>query len=269
MISERTRIYWSGEDGQEFFIEVDAVTREAHQMPNDVTDHPVETGSNISDHIRPQPNTLTLDCVISNAPHYLPADHVGGATWVATDVRVDISTPSTRAEVEVADTAPRLSNIVRTVPLSGAGNALSVGLSSLVPIGPNRKVQVGQDATSRSITARVEGPSQQFDRVQDVLVELIALREGGTLLRIANTLNTYGNMAITLLEFARSSGGADNLTFTLSLKQITIVSTETVAVPVLPTKRVDKGSSKVTPVTPDANTGNDETVLGHYFPGAS
>ena len=47
---------------------LDAVTSESHSFDVDVTEHPVETGSAISDHARPRPNRLTLDAVISNTP---------------------------------------------------------------------------------------------------------------------------------------------------------------------------------------------------------
>lgn len=47
---------------------LDAIVTETLTMANEVTDHPVEDGPNISDHSRPKPDALTLDCVVSNAP---------------------------------------------------------------------------------------------------------------------------------------------------------------------------------------------------------
>lgn len=49
-------------------IEFDAVPSETHTLSNTVTDHPVESGANVSDHSRPEPIMLALDCVISNTP---------------------------------------------------------------------------------------------------------------------------------------------------------------------------------------------------------
>lgn len=49
-------------------IEVDATMSELHTASNVVTDHPVEQGSNVSDHSRPEPDGLQLDCIVSNSP---------------------------------------------------------------------------------------------------------------------------------------------------------------------------------------------------------
>lgn len=48
--------------------EVDAALSEQHSFDSEVTAHPVETGADISDHIRAMPITVTLDCVVSDTP---------------------------------------------------------------------------------------------------------------------------------------------------------------------------------------------------------
>lgn len=49
-------------------VTMHAVVNEQHTLTNTVTDHPVETGFNVSDHSRPEPDILALDCRISNTP---------------------------------------------------------------------------------------------------------------------------------------------------------------------------------------------------------
>lgn len=49
-------------------ITIDAVKEETHTLANTVTDHPVEEGFNVSDHSRPEPDVVTLQCFISNTP---------------------------------------------------------------------------------------------------------------------------------------------------------------------------------------------------------
>jgi len=49
-------------------LQVDATPRESHGFHSTVTDHPVEEGVNFSDHSRPEPDTLILDCLITNTP---------------------------------------------------------------------------------------------------------------------------------------------------------------------------------------------------------
>jgi hypothetical protein len=49
-------------------LELDAVLSEQHDFESEVTEHPVESGANVSDHIRNKPATLKLECVVSNTP---------------------------------------------------------------------------------------------------------------------------------------------------------------------------------------------------------
>lgn len=49
-------------------LELDASLRETHSARNEVTQHPVERGSAVSDHIRPLPDGLVIEGVVSNAP---------------------------------------------------------------------------------------------------------------------------------------------------------------------------------------------------------
>ena len=49
-------------------ITVDATVSETHSSEVEVTDHPVETGADITDHARPKPDQIQLDCIISNTP---------------------------------------------------------------------------------------------------------------------------------------------------------------------------------------------------------
>jgi hypothetical protein len=49
-------------------IEFDAMPLETHTLACAITDHPVEVGANVSDHARPEPDMLALECVISNTP---------------------------------------------------------------------------------------------------------------------------------------------------------------------------------------------------------
>ena len=49
-------------------VEVDATTSEEHSATNEITRHPVEKGARITDHIRPEAETLTLECLVANTP---------------------------------------------------------------------------------------------------------------------------------------------------------------------------------------------------------
>lgn len=248
---KRALITWIGSDGQQFRIEIDVTTREVHTFNNSVSDHPVETGSNISDNIRPEPNVLAIDGIISNAPHYLPGDHTGGAELIGRDIDVPGDTGYDNRQT-VKGVAPRLSGLVR-VPF---------GLGDLIPVGAQQSAQIGRQVRGMGRKVRVQTFSTEFDRVRDVMEELISLRDLGQLLTVELALRTYDNMGIQNFECSRQGGDPQHLAFSMTLKQVRFGITEIVAVPALPTKRTSKGA--VTP-TDDSGTDGDRTWLKNFL----
>jgi hypothetical protein len=63
-------------------IAIDAVTREVHRLAGEVTTHPVEQGSDISDHYRPAPRAIELEGIITDTPIGVPGSHNNGAKLV-------------------------------------------------------------------------------------------------------------------------------------------------------------------------------------------
>lgn len=49
-------------------IEVDCTISEQHSGEMEVTDHPVESGTNITDHVRRKPETLTVEGIVTDTP---------------------------------------------------------------------------------------------------------------------------------------------------------------------------------------------------------
>lgn len=74
----RTLIEWTDETGALGAIEVDATKSRGWELPAEVTEHPVETGAAITDHVRPLNGTITLEGVITNSPLVIPATQAVG-----------------------------------------------------------------------------------------------------------------------------------------------------------------------------------------------
>jgi hypothetical protein len=47
---------------------IDCALKETHSFDSQVTEYPVESGSNITDNIRPLPITIEMECIVSNTP---------------------------------------------------------------------------------------------------------------------------------------------------------------------------------------------------------
>jgi hypothetical protein len=50
------------------FVELDASITEGHSFDTVITDHPVEAGANVSDHVRLVPSRLKISGIVSNQP---------------------------------------------------------------------------------------------------------------------------------------------------------------------------------------------------------
>ncbi len=58
-------------------LELDASISETHARSVEITEHPVEAGVNVSDHVRQQPDNVVITGIISNTPAALPGTASG------------------------------------------------------------------------------------------------------------------------------------------------------------------------------------------------
>jgi hypothetical protein len=53
---------------QSLIVLFDQTVSEGHEATAEVTEHPVEKGSNVADHVRQNPQNLTLEMFVTNTP---------------------------------------------------------------------------------------------------------------------------------------------------------------------------------------------------------
>ena len=99
-------------DSQLAFIEFDATVQEGHSSTVSVTEHALEDGTLVSDHVRTQPDLLTLEVSITNTPVRFPPAGVIGA--------------QATSSLKLAD--ERAAFRSRTNPIAGAEDLLDVTL---------------------------------------------------------------------------------------------------------------------------------------------
>lgn len=61
-------------------LDLDVTPTQDFERTAEVTEHPVEDGAPVSDHIRPTNGTITIEAVITNAPVIVPETQMRGAT---------------------------------------------------------------------------------------------------------------------------------------------------------------------------------------------
>lgn len=67
-MSRATRVSLFDQENPNEALEFDAIMREKHSGSTEVTDHPIEGGSDIADHIKTKPDRLSLEVVVSDHP---------------------------------------------------------------------------------------------------------------------------------------------------------------------------------------------------------
>lgn len=218
----RAQITWKGDTGQTYTLTLDASVHEMHTGTSTVTDHPVERGSNVADHIRPDPDEVTIEGVISNTPHFLPVDHIGAITLEDKQIK--------GAEITASQT-------VGNNALGRAGVGL-VASNLPIPTG-----LLGHIGTGVFQTALVTGFSGEFDRVTECYKELLRIRSQGQLVRILTTLRSYDNMALTSLQVTREASSGNSLQLSLAFKNVRFGATRNEPVPKIPVAPKPKGGA--------------------------
>jgi hypothetical protein len=180
----------------------DAVLSEHHDLTAEVTDYAVEQGVAVVDHVRPNPDRITLETFVTNTPVY--------------SVDAQDQQPLT-LDLPYPDQAPAgpgpLGNL-----FGGGFQAVSSALS--------RPTQA---------SASVMLFDGDIDYVQNALLQLQSLKDTATLLTIITPRNTYFNMILERIAMQRDrTTGTSGANFSLEFRQIRIVSSSVVAAP-LPT----------------------------------
>lgn len=158
-------------------IELDVLVSATHVGTNEVTEHPVESGGVIGDHIRAKPDTLTIEGVISNSP-------------------------------------------------------------------------IGELQSRRAAAAGFPDGAVRVGYAQDAYQRLLALKAAATLIAVVTPLRAYDDMAIESISVPETVQGGDALRFTMTLKHVAVVETQTTTVVA---RREAKGKRKT-------DLGNQPTV---------
>ncbi len=200
-------------------IEFDATLGEVHQGTTVVTEHPVEKGVNISDHVRPEVDRLTLEVFVTNAPIRVPRTNLDGATGGVAPL--DLVVPST-FELPIA--------------IPGVGAALK-----------------GAGLLSGNTTVKANVLQfDSFDRVSSVYHELKTLQETSTVVTIQTSLREYDNFVLKSVTEPRQAGEGDSMRINIEAQQIRFVTAKTVPAPKTPVgaKKVNRGAKPSTDAGP-------------------
>src|ERR1700722_5899376 len=213
------------------FLTFDVCTTRTHEGSSDVTEHPVETGANIADHIRPNLDKITLEVFVSNSPLY------GTGTNLPQTLFAPQFHPSTSL------TYLQLAEDAATAVEGGPLTAVALLATGALPSGPPEVLNV----STWQFTSL-------FDAVKDTLDQLRLFKKNSTLLTVITPEHTYSNMALESYSVSKTQDSGTGGNITMSLKEVLIVATTTTtnvpqAAVIRATPKVNKGAKAPVDVT--------------------
>jgi hypothetical protein len=239
-------ITWQGLDGQERLVQLDAYESESHEDTATITDHPVEAGVVITDHVRDNPSSVSLSGTVSNIP--MPGKP--GVTSGPIDLSVEYQAPSPATRtIELQVASPPITPSVGGLIRAGIGAIASAVL------GAPKATVWGEDKrrreSARATVLRYGSPQSRPQAVDLLLLEAKALKAPIT---VTTPLRTVTNLQITRLAPSREVQSGTAVLFQLDLRAIRTVNSETVDAPVPAEAR---GASKKNAGSQNAKTKDD------------
>jgi hypothetical protein len=196
---------------------IDVSVREGHELQAEITEHPVEAGANVADHIRPLPAAITIEGIVTNHPIEVPQSNLGTARESRSSIEIE-GEPSMGA--------------LSTIPGVDQGVALLGAL----------RLDVRSKVVFAAMALHFTEP---FDRVSAVHAALVSIVERRQLVTIVTGLMTYANVALTSLSIERSGAvGRDKLEFSASGRVLRIVRSQTAKLPDPVDARAKPGKSR-------------------------
>lgn len=178
----------------------DVVEKEGLRHSATTTDHPVEDGANVSDHVRDMPDEVTLEVFVSNSP--------------IKDVNNLYNGRVAGLELKV----PKADKQIAIMP----GAALSAGISALQDFinGPEQW---------KAMTLQFP---EKFNNVAFILSTLLDYKTRGVLGKVITPHRTYESVVITGVEMNRDASTGDGAPISISLKTIRLVEAKLITAPV-------------------------------------
>jgi hypothetical protein len=255
---------------------VDVSIRETHGVGAEVTDHPVERGANIADHIRPTARTFSIEGLITNHPIEVPKSHMGGARQDTSPLEIQ-SANSQPARV------PPQSITIQGEPSIGAFGLIpgvDQGVALLgalrIEVRSKRVFAAEHNKIDNQVKQAYSGQAlhftQSFDRVGEVHAALVNMVESSKLVTVVTGLMRYDSVALTDLQFERSAEiGKHALKFTAQARVLRIVDSQVVKLPdpVQPRAKPAQSDGKQAPVKTSTSTSTVATNDGEKRTGLS
>lgn len=243
-------------DEQELYFEV--VTSENTDETAEPTDHPVEQGADVTDHVRHSNPTMSLEVVVSNTPvrdvNGWYDQRVEPVTIAIEGVALPPLANNADAEAKLSSLKTTTDDLMRLNVVSAIGSALDTARIKSAYDEAKGALQ-RPDIPGRKVTANVRKFTGAENAVRDVVGLLEEWKTSSTLGQIFFPWRAYDNIIITRVGVARTPEDGDSAKISIEFRRIRFVEAKSVDAP-LPSeirgkKKVSKGHQPLVP-EPDA-----------------
>lgn len=218
----RAQLSWLDDAGSGF-IHVDVIPNLENTLASTVTEFPLEDGSIISEHIIHHPELLRLEIAQTQIPFEDTTEDGDAVEFVKTSIPLEL--PKTRFKPKGL-----LFLLLQAEGLVGAVTGAVGGLLGL-----------GGGAAQPTIEV-FRPPYEGKDRINDLYDKLATARLRGSSMKLEWLGRRWAGFCIDQIVYTRTKG-RELGTFSVSLKQVTIVSTATTKLPTPAEARLKAGKN--------------------------
>jgi hypothetical protein len=194
-----TIITWTDDAGATVTAAFDGDMQETHELGAAVTEHPVEDGPDIADHIRALPRRYAVEGIVSDSPTLSSP----GAVDKLNQVEIELQLPEYPQQISIS-----------------AG--IQAGISAL------GDAIFGADPPLKVRMLRFENFESRKRAFLDLLEQAVT---EGRLVRVITSMKEYDGMAIESVTCTRAPDDGDAAMFVVSLKQISTVTSDVTIAP--------------------------------------
>lgn len=194
-----TILTWEDDAGATVSVIFDCDMQQAHAFANEITDHPVEEGADITDHVRRQLNRYTVEGYVTDSPTISNPDVVNQAAFEQVEL-----------QIPTKDFQPSVSAVIGAA-VTAVGDAL-----------------FGGPAPLKATMLRFENFESRKRAALEILEEAL---KSARLVRVITSMKEYDNMLINTLDVTRTPDDGTGATFVVGLREIEQVSSDIVIAP--------------------------------------
>lgn len=226
------------EDGS--FLVCDAVLDAQHEATCDVTEHAIEDGSSISDHVVRKPFSMSMTLVATQTPiysRYPGTDGVSGLTPTPQSLSVRTTSQGRQTtELQIRKSNGQQLNVAAAISAVGGLLRKAVGLGDPTAIDG----VLAKPAEPKPLTVTVLTTDTPQDRVGDFHQILLNFLTTATRLTVVFKGREYPDLVLTSVTRSDAAGQGGRATFPIQLRQVLTVETKQVNLPKVPAQKSKK-----------------------------